>query len=235
MEYRYVRRGVFPARAQREVRRDYQNWLDRKGHYNDYIMQVVRVFYREIAGCEVSRVSASARDVITRQKDRVHRFPRALIGQLHRRGYHLLAISNSPEPMVRRFAKVMAFDDAIGHRLEISKGVYTGRSIVSGHPQPGASWMDKVALLHQYIAANNLHVDLRNSIMIGDTEGDVPLLSLVGRPIAFNPSLSLARIARRRGWRIVVERKDAVYEIRHADLIPVPGSRPRVSYGRTKD
>jgi phosphoserine phosphatase len=91
--------------------------------------------------------------------------------------------------------------------------------------------MNKVEILRQFLKDRGLTVDLRRSVMIGDSEGDLPLLSLVGRPIAFNPSLPLARIARRKGWRIVVERKDVVYDIRDAAFIPVDGQQPKVHYG----
>ena len=229
-----VRRGVFPERARREVERDYVNWLNRKGHYNDYIMRVVRVFYREIAGCSVRRVAPAVRAVVAWQKDRVHRYPRFLITDLKRRGYFILVISNSPEPMVRQFARAMGFHDAIGYALETDHGIYTGRSILGGRTVPGASWMDKVTELRRYIELNAMDVDLHNSVMIGDSEGDLPLLSFIGHPIAFNPSLPLARIARRRGWRIIVERKDAIYDIRDARFIPVPGRKPRVPYGNKR-
>lgn len=125
----------------------------------------------------------------------------------------------------------MGFDAAIGHTLEIRDGVYTGRSIVNGTPHPGIAWMDKVSALKRFIESRKMNVDIAQSIMIGDSEGDVPLLSFVGRPIAFNPSLPLARIARARGWRIVVERKDVVYDIKDMRLVPVSGQSPRVSYG----
>jgi phosphoserine phosphatase len=35
----------------------------------------------------------------------------------------------------------------------------------------------------------------------------------VGKPIAFNPNLHLAKIAKKRNWSIVVERKDAIYKL----------------------
>jgi fatty acyl-CoA reductase len=128
----------------------------------------------------------------------------------------------------------MGFDDAIGYMLEVRDGIFTGRSIMDGRPVPGASWMDKLAVLKRYIADHNMLVDLRNSTMIGDSEGDLPLLSFVGRPVAFNPSLPLARIARHNGWRIVVERKDAVYDIKKVSFVPLTGIHPRVPYGNTR-
>jgi phosphoserine phosphatase len=55
---------------------------------------------------------------------------------------------------------------------------------------------------------------LRGSIGVGDTESDIPFLRLVDRPICFNPNRKLLREARRRGWEVVVERKDVVYKIK---------------------
>jgi HAD superfamily hydrolase (TIGR01490 family) len=229
-----VRRGVFPEHAKREVERNYLAWLNRRGHYNDYIMKVVQVFYREIAGCLVRRVAPAVLATIAWQKDRVHRYPRKLIAQFRKQGYYIMAVSNSPDPMVKQFARVMKFDDAIGYVLEVVDGTYTGRSIMNGTTYPGATWMDKISILKRYLRDRGMRVDLRHSVMIGDSEGDLPLLSYVGTPIAFNPSLPLARIARRKGWRIVVERKDVVYRIKDTEFIPVDGQTPKRPYGNAK-
>ncbi|HXV26854.1 MAG TPA: HAD-IB family phosphatase [Candidatus Paceibacterota bacterium] len=227
-----VRRGIFPRYASAEVERNYVAWLNRKGHYNDYLMKLVEVFYRHLAGCSTKAVNASTRAVIAWQKDRVHRFPRQLIGDLRRQNYYILVLSNSPEPIVRQFARSMKFDAAIGHELETLHGIYTGRSIVDGVLKPGYALIDKVSKLEKFIADRNLSADLARSVMIGDSEGDLALLSYVGRPIAFNPSLPLARIARQRGWRVVVERKDVVYDIKDSELLKVRGAKPRVGYGK---
>src|SRR3990167_2309101 len=118
-----VRRGIFPKRAKTEVERNYVRWLNRKGHYNDYLMQLVGVFYKNIAGCSVKEIEPAVRTVVAWQKDRVHRYPRQLLTDLRKRGYYILVISNSPEPIVRRFARAMRFDDAIGHELQVKDGV----------------------------------------------------------------------------------------------------------------
>ncbi|MFH1246519.1 MAG: hypothetical protein V1489_01955, partial [Candidatus Liptonbacteria bacterium] len=47
---------------------------------------------------------------------------------------------------------------------------------------------------------------------VGDTESDVSFLKMVERPICFNPNKELYAKAKKRGWRVVVERKDVVYE-----------------------
>jgi phosphoserine phosphatase len=51
------------------------------------------------------------------------------------------------------------------------------------------------------------------SIAVGDTDGDIPLLESVERAICFNPNQTLYTQAKRRGWEIVVERKDVIYKL----------------------
>jgi phosphoserine phosphatase len=48
---------------------------------------------------------------------------------------------------------------------------------------------------------------------VGDTEGDIPLLESVSRPICFNPNQNLYSYAKRMNWEVVVERKDVIYTI----------------------
>lgn len=229
-----VRRGVFSKKASLEVERNYLAWLNRKGHYNDYLMKLVGVFYREFAGCSLHAIQPAVTATIAWQKSRVYRYPRQLMKDLKKKGYLTLVISNSPEPIVRQFARGMGFDAIAGHVLEIKDGIYTGRSIVDGQLMPGYAFMNKIGILEQFIADRKLDVDLKRSVMIGDSEGDLSLLSYVGHPIAFNPSLPLAKIAKRRGWQIVVERKDVVYGIKDTQFIPVAGQEPRVPYGNAK-
>ncbi|MFZ2882276.1 MAG: hypothetical protein WA019_04330, partial [Candidatus Moraniibacteriota bacterium] len=66
-------------------------------------------------------------------------------------------------------------------------------------------------VVRQYAAENKL--TLEDSYGIGDTESDAKFLEIVDNPIAFNPNLNLKKIAEENNWRIVVEKKDVVYEI----------------------
>ncbi|MCC6934256.1 MAG: HAD family phosphatase [Candidatus Yanofskybacteria bacterium] len=230
-----VRRGVFPRQASLEVERNFVAWLNRKGHYNDYLMKLVKVHYRYQTGCTVRQVEPAIRAVIAWQKDRVYRYTRDLIKELRAKGFYLLAISNSQNSMVQRFAHVLGFDAAIGRALEVVDGIYTGRVLYDGKRFPIEAHLDKVAILTSFLSTHGVNADLKHSIAVGDSEGDIPLLNAVGNPIAFNPSAELAAVAQDRGWQIVVERKDIVYKIHDAQIITV--SEPqhvRVPYGHPK-
>jgi HAD superfamily hydrolase (TIGR01490 family) len=207
-----VEDGVFPRRAKKEMEADYLAWLDRKGHYNNYIMQVVNIHLKYIKDCKQEDVLATAKRVISWQKDRVYRFTRDFIKELKGGGYYLVAISGSPDYIVKMFAKYMRFDASFGQVLEVKRGQFTGRVL-------NRDTIDnKEKVLREFVAKNGIRADLKKSIAVGDSEGDIPMLSSVGRPIAFNPSSGLADYARQKCWKIVVERKDVIYEIRDCIL-----------------
>ena len=41
----------------------------------------------------------------------------------------------------------------------------------------------------------------------------MPFLEMVENPICFNPNEKLYTEAKRQGWKVVVERKDVIYEL----------------------
>lgn len=220
-----VHDGVFPKRASEQVERHYLRWLNRKGHYDDYLMALVRVYYRELKGTRVDEVERVIRKVVSWHQDRVYRYTRDLIGDLKKKDYLLLAISNSPDATVRLFSKAAGLDDGLGRNLEVSSGCYTGWCLYGGDRFPVDMKLDKPDMLRRYLSDNDIVADLRNSIAVGDSEGDLDILSIVGKPIAFNPSYELARIAKRKKWKTVVERKDVMYHINDAHL-EVSADRP---------
>lgn len=222
-----VRERVFPKSASDRVERHFVRWLNRKGHYNDYLMTLVGEFYQNLKGKRAADVEPVIAGVVRWQKDRVYRFTRDLVRALKRRGYFLVAISNSPDVMVAPFARMAGFVAVVGRTYEIVRGRYTGRITVQGRPLAVNEWMDKVALLKEILAQRGLKADFANSFSVGDSEGDAALLAAVGHPIAFNPSSELAHLARRRGWQIVVERKDVMYLIEKAGIITA-AERPHV-------
>lgn len=199
--------GIFPKRAHKELDADYIAWSNRKGSYVAYVKKVQELHIKYIKGCNEAEVKKAARKVVKWEKDRVYTFTRDLIKQLKEQGYFLVAISNSPNYIVSMFATHMNFDMSIGRAYEVRNGVFTGAAIER------ELWNNKASILEKFTDETQLEFDLKRSLAVGDTETDIPLLELVGRPIAFNPNTELALHARKKGWEIVVERKDVVYTI----------------------
>ncbi|MDE2311684.1 MAG: HAD family phosphatase [Patescibacteria group bacterium] len=214
LSHELVRRGIFPLGARREIRKEYLAWLDRKGTYEAYIDKVVRIYIKHIRGRDYAAAKRAAAAVIAEQKDRTYRFTRNLIKKLKRQKYFLVAISGSPSYIVESYARAIGFNKFYGTELEVKRGVFTGRVL----SLESAYHKDRIikALVRQYPSIN-----LRQSLAVGDTEGDAAMLKIVGRPLAFNPNLQLAKLAKKRGWPVVVERKDVMYNITDINLFGV--------------
>ena len=70
---------------------------------------------------------------------------------------------------------------------------------------------DKSIILKRAVEKENL--TLKGSIGVGDSEGDIALMKMVEIPICFNPNKLLYEEAKRHGWKVVVERKDMIYNM----------------------
>lgn len=208
-----VEKRVFPKRAAEEIKAKKTAWLDRVGRYDDYLYKVVEIHLKYIKGCREEEIMKAVDDVMYFEKDRVYRFTRDLIKKLKKEGYLLVAISGSPEYLVKQFAEHMGFDRAFGQVLEVKDGVFTGNII-------NQNFRDKESVINNFAGAENIEIDFKNSIAVGDTDNDIPMLKMVGDPIAFNPNRSFAEHARENKWRIVVERKDAIYDVKDFNLLP---------------
>ena len=206
-----VEAGIFPRAAAPEMEKAHNAWMDRKGQYHDYLMKVVKVHLKHIKGCTWSEVSGVVDRVMRNHKDHVYRYTRDLVKKLKKRGFVLVAISGSPEYMVGRFAKYMRFNHYFGQMLEIKNGVFTGKIVT-------LDFLKKEKILKGFIKREGLSVDWKNSVTVGDTDNDIPMLRMVGRPIAFNPNASFAKYAKKHGWEIVVERKDAIFKLKDFEV-----------------
>lgn len=202
-----VQQGIFPKESLKEIKKDFQAWLDRKGSYENYIMRVVDVYAKNIVGKKVSEMNRITKNVIDEQKDRMYRFTRDLISDLRSKKYYLVAVSGSPHEIVTTFVKTMNFDAAFGTLYEVRNGRYTGKITLDNTVR------NKGRVISLFLEDYGLQADFKNSLAVGDTEGDITTLELVGNPIAFNPNQGLLRVAKAKKWRIVVERKDVILEV----------------------
>jgi HAD superfamily hydrolase (TIGR01490 family) len=206
-------RGIFSKDARRTLVRIYANWLEHRGTYEEYRKKIVSTYEKELKGCRQKDIIDASRKVADFNKDRVYIFARDLIKKLRADGYILIAISGSPVEIVKEYNKYLKLDEVFGSVYETEgKGIYTGKTVFEPVRHKGH-------LVGQYISEKCL--TLRDSVGVGDTESDVSFLKMVEHPIAFNPNMNLEKTARRKKWRIVVEKKDVIYDIGNFKLINV--------------
>lgn len=205
--------GVFPGIAKKEMEKEYLAWLDRKGSYEDYINKVIQIHLKYIKGCRRDAVEEVAREVVKREKDRVYRYTRDLIKDLKKQEYVLVAISGSPAYIVSKFAAVAGFDYCFGSEYEAHENIFTDKVINK------EIFLDKAFVLKEFLRKEKIIADLKESLAVGDTESDIAMLELVGHPVVFNPNMTLAAYAASKGWQIVVERKDTIYNVKQFEFL----------------
>ena len=93
-------------------------------------------------------------------------------------------------------AHVVGFDGGIGFRSEVRDGHYTGRAA-----GPFTYRSGKAEAVRQIAERDG--IDLSESYAYSDSESDLPMLRLVGHPVAVNPDDELRRVVREEGWRVI--------------------------------
>lgn len=201
-----ITEGIFPKVARDVYIKEYMHWLDREDSYEKYIDAVVASFMKYIKGVSYEDFSRIGKEIVAEKQKRVYRYTRDLIKKLREDGYFLLAISQSPKGILDEFCKRLGFDKIYGRFYELGpEDLFTG-NVVDLHLIGNKANIVKRALEKE-------HLTLTDSIGVGDTEGDISFLEMVEHPICFNPNLELYKYAKINKWKVVVERKDVVYEI----------------------
>jgi HAD superfamily hydrolase (TIGR01490 family) len=100
------------------------------------------------------------------------------------------------QEMAELMATVLTLDGAVGTMFEAIDGHYTGRGGGPFNYREG-----KAQAIRELAEREN--IDLAASWAYSDSESDLPMLRLVGHPVAVNPDAELARIARDEGWEVL--------------------------------
>lgn len=121
-------------------------------------------------------------------------------------GHAIVIVSGTLEPLANAAARalearlaergIVAAIRVRATKLEESEGSWTGR--ILGEAMFGEAKARVVLAL-----AEELHLDLSQSWAYGDSAQDRWMLAAVGNPVALNPSMSLARVAKKRGWCVL--------------------------------
>jgi HAD superfamily hydrolase (TIGR01490 family) len=203
-----ARRGHLDPIQFQKVREARMNWKKRTDSFNTYEQTLVNLVKLAITGISVEDLQDACRSVLAEYKDQVYTYTRDLIKDLQSKNYLLFAISASQREIVGMLAGYYGFDDFGGSTYEIKNGFFTGKNdvLMSGR---------KPIYLKELIAKHGAaHT---GSIGVGDSESDIPMLSTVEQPIAFNPTSALFEHAKQAGWPIVLERKNMIYRLEPDD------------------
>lgn len=203
---RLIDAGVYPQAARERYEDDLVNWRNRTGPYERYIDNLVRTFMENIKGVHYGEMVDIGREVVAEKGSHVYRYTRDLVRQFKDDGYYLVAISQSPKLILDDFCQAHGFDKVYGRIYELGpQDRFTGNLIDVHLIENKANIAKRVFEQEGFGRAG--------SVAVGDTEGDIPLLESVETAICFNPTQKLYDHAKRNGWKVVVERKDVIYEL----------------------
>lgn len=149
-----------------------------------------------IEGRTVDELLDLGDEIIPRLIDSVRRESQALIDLHHEAGRHTYIVSASPIEIVDRLAHEVGMTGGIGTVAEIADGRYTGRLA-----EPFCYGEGKATAISKLAAAKGY--DLALSYAYSDSISDLPMLEMVGHPVAVNPDRALESVAYHRGWPIV--------------------------------
>src|SRR4051794_21725652 len=149
-----------------------------------------------VAGHEVAEVVELGEEIYDDlMADRIWSGTRAL-AQLHLdAGQRVWLVTAAPTELASLIARRLALTGALGTVAENKDGIYTGRLV--GEPLHGPAKAEAILAL-----AEREGLDLSRCAAYSDSANDLPMLSLVGHPVAVNPDHDLKRIAREKGWEI---------------------------------
>lgn len=200
-----AKEGLLGPDAYQAIKAARLTWKNRTDSeaFKAYENLLIKTYEQGLSHHSFADFERTAHVIIGEYKDQVYAYTRDLVKSLKEQGYFLLAISGSHHEIVGLLAKEYGFDDYVGSTYEHEDGKYTGNKNVASH--------DKAKHLHAFVEKHNL--TMQGSVAVGDSFSDVAMLELVENPIAFNPEANLYNHAKEEGWKIVVERKNVVYEL----------------------
>lgn len=198
-------RSDFPIEAQQlaEARHVYKSRGSTEAYWT-YNKTILEVFKRVLLQTTPAQLEAAVADLLATKHDYCYAYTLQFIRQLKAEGYTLVAISGSIANIVEPFARSLGFDHVVASSLEVVDGAFTGERATE-------TKQGKDQILRDLVAQEGL--TLEGSIGIGDTHRDIAMLAVTEQPIAFNPNAALYKEAVKHGWKIVLERKNMIYEL----------------------
>ncbi len=200
-----ARAGHLGPEATTNINEARNRWRRRESSdaFSKYEMLLVDLFESNIKSINPSDFDKLINHVVDENKDRYYVYTKQLFDKLQSEGYFMLAVTGSHSELIDRLAAFYKLDAWAGAEYERVEGAYSGRSYIPAH--------HKGETLKKLIKEHDLTFE--GSLAIGDSYSDSQMLELVENPIAFNPERRLYDRAVQEGWKIVIERKNVIYEL----------------------
>ena len=149
-----------------------------------------------LAGHDVAELRQLAREVVDRMHPKLWPETVALLDEHLAEGHQVWLVSATPDFLAEELAARLGATGALGSPLEIEGDRFTG-----GFTGPTMHGAEKSAAAARLLAEQGVAAE--DCYAYSDSINDLPLLTMVGTPIAVNPDTKLAEHARDAGWRVL--------------------------------
>lgn len=147
-----------------------------------------------VAGWEVDDIQRITRETLREVvAPAIYAEARELIDAHRAKGHHIIIISASAKILVEPIAQELGVDTVVATEMAIENGKLTGE--ITRYLKGEA----KAEAVRQFAADHNF--DLDASFAYSDSATDIPMLELVGNPVAVNPDRTLKKHALANGWQ----------------------------------
>jgi len=119
-----------------------------------------------------------------------------LIAQGKKIGQRQIVLTGALDFTIQRLMDHLGIDDYVANRLEFVNGYATGRVL-----PPVMASATKAKWIREYAEREGLN--LSESYAYSDSISDLPMLSIVGHPVAVNPDFRLKQTALQHDWAIL--------------------------------
>jgi len=119
-----------------------------------------------------------------------------LIAQSKKIGQRQVVLTGALDFTIKRLMDYLEIDDYKANRLEFVNGYATGRIL-----PPVMASATKAKWIREYAEKND--INLSDSYAYSDSISDLPMLSIVGHPVAINPDFRLKQTAMQHDWAIL--------------------------------
>ena len=176
-----------------------------------------------IKGAAVGDLEALGQAALPGLVTRVRPEARKLIAMHHDAGRDTWIVSASPQRIVEPLGAALGMSGAIGTEGEIVDGVFTGELVGEFIYGPGKA----NAISH---LATHRDYDLTRSYAYSDSISDLPMLEVVGHPVAVNPDSELEDVAHERGWPIVIFARKTKRLVATSGVVVISATASVVAY-----
>jgi HAD superfamily hydrolase (TIGR01490 family) len=159
--------------------------------------KAIRDAVGSLRGASVDEVTQRTRDFwLEEVVETIRPGARRAIDRHRERGDLVVILTSSSSYLCASVMTELPLEIALCNRLQEVDGYFTGAL-----EEPICFGEGKVSHARRLVEQEG--IELSNCSFYTDSYSDLPVMELVGCPVAVHPDPRLARLARRRGWQIV--------------------------------